>query len=299
MRRLVEKFRPAPDQTDRRLRLRTRSIDGIDLLEQVLISHAPSAAANDNRLLLTVEPDVPGAWHCDPCLLRQVIDNLLGNALKFTSGGEVRLYAARSRQAPDRLRITVLDSGPGIDPAVGNRIFEPWEQGHENVRHRFGGSGLGLYICHSVVTAMGGTLHWSAPASGGACFDARLPGVLREAGAVAAPAPRLLGDVHCLLQLSEPLRGSVAGWLARLGVRWQDAGAGALPADPARLPVGVSELAAGAGQPGPTLLLTPVDECGGLSGGSRVAAPILGCSLGPALLGMVLEWLWVRNDRRG
>jgi hypothetical protein len=298
MRRLVSNFRPAADQANQRPRLCPTTLDGIDLLEQVVTSHAPSAAANSNRLLLTVEPDVPDLWHCDPCSLRQVIDNLLGNALKFTAGGEVRLYAARARQGLDWLRILVVDSGPGIDPGMGDRIFEAWEQGHESIRRTFGGSGLGLYICHSAVLAMGGTLRWSTPASGGACFEVRLPGVLREEKTAPPKTPSLLREVHCLLQLSEPLRGSVAGWLSRLGVRWQDAGAVPPAACPPRLLIGVSELAAGMGQPGPILLLKPLDRSAGLTGGSSVAAPILGCSLGPALLGMVLEWLWVRDERR-
>jgi hypothetical protein len=298
MRGLVSTFRSSPGPEGRRPLLCARPSDGIDLLEQVLISHAPSAVANGNRLLLTVEPDVPGIWHCDPCLLRQVIDNLLGNAIKFTAGGEVWLRAARVRQGSDQLCISVVDSGPGIDPAVGNRIFEAWEQGHESIHRNFGGSGLGLFICRSAVQAMGGTLHWSTPAAGGACFEARLPGLLREDEAVLARAPRLLREVHCVLQLREPLRGSVAGWLSRLGVHWHDGGATTPLPGAAWLRIGVSELDVDAAQPAPTILLTPLNECGSLSGARSVAAPILGCSLGPALLAMVLEWLWVRNDRR-
>ena len=108
----------------------------------------------------------------------------------------------------------------------------------------------------------------------------------------------MLREVLCFLQLREPLRGSVAGWLARLGVQSQDASAAALQPGQGGFAVRVSELGANAGQPGPELVLTPLNERGSLSGGRSVAAPVLGCSLGPALLGMVLEWLWVRDDRR-
>lgn len=296
--RLVSNFRSGSGPADRVVLLRIVPTDGIDLLEQVLISHAPSAAASGNRLLLTVEPDVPGTWHCDPCRLRQVIDNLLGNALKFTAGGEVWLHAKRTHPGSDRLLIRVLDSGPGIDPAVGGRIFEPWEQGHEGIRQEFGGSGLGLYICQSAMAAMGGTLGWSTPASGGACFEACLPGMFREEGVASAPVPRLLQQIDCVLQLREPLRGSVAAWLARLGVRWQDADATTQSFDVGGLLVSVRELLATTDQPGPTLLLEPLTEGGSSCGGRSVAAPIVGCSLGPALFGMALEWLWVRNDKR-
>lgn len=298
MRRLVARFRSGAGPVDRSPALGALRIDGIELLEQVVISHAPAAAANGNRLLLTVEPDVPDYWHCDPCLLRQVIDNLLGNAIKFTAGGEVLLRAARAPQGADQLRMLVVDSGPGIDPAVGSRMFEAWEQGGERIARDFGGSGLGLFICQRAVTAMSGALHWSAPAAGGACFEARLPGIFCEEAAGSARVPRLLREVHCLLRLREPLRESVAGWLARLGVQWQDASAAAPQPGPGAFAVGVSELETGAGQPGPDLVLTPLNERGRRSGGRSVAAPILGCSLGPALLGMVLEWLWVRDERQ-
>jgi Histidine kinase-, DNA gyrase B-, and HSP90-like ATPase len=298
MHRLVACFRSGPGPSDREPLPCALPTDGIDLLEQALISHTPSALASGNRLLMTVEPDVPYTWHCDPCRLRQVIDNLLGNALKFTTAGEVRLHAARACPGSDRLRIRVLDSGPGIDPAVGNRIFEPWEQGHEDIRRDFGGSGLGLYICQLAAMAMGGTLSWSTPGSGGACFEACFPGMLRDEGEPPERAPRLLRRVHCVLHLREPLRGSVIGWLARLGVGWHDAGATTPPAASGGLLISVSELPVGADPPGPTLLLKPVHEGGRSCGDRSVAAPILGCNLGPALFGMVLEWWWVSDERR-
>ncbi len=86
--------------------------------------------------------------------MRQIIDNLLGNALKFTAEGHVivRLQRAPQSEAPDAdgrigIRLEVADTGPGIAPEVQARLFEPFVQADASTARRFGGSGLGLSIC--------------------------------------------------------------------------------------------------------------------------------------------------------
>lgn len=324
LRQLVSTFRAGPGLADSEPVSRIQCIDGIDLLEQVLLSHTPAALANGDRLLLTVTPEVRRHWGCDPCLLRQVLDNLLGNAIKFTTDGEVLLHVATLRLRPGWLRMTVLDTGPGIDPAVGERIFEAGNQGHPDTQSQFGGSGLGLFICRRAVTALGGTLTWSPAQGGGSRFEILLsagvqagnrcgPGAGVQDGPAAGlahwPADRpahwlarsslILPRLSCRLALSGHLFESVSGWLERLGVPWQPAGAVERAIEPAGLAVVVSEHPAAAGQPGPTLLLQP------LNGGRKpihacaVPAPVLCCTLGPALLGMALEWLWLSNEKPG
>jgi hypothetical protein len=307
LRRLVSGFRSGRGLAERQPVPRVQPVDGIDLLEQVVLSHAPSALANGNRLLLTVTPEVPPAWACDPCLLRQVLDNLLGNAIKFSAGGEVLLHVAASSRRPGWLRFTVSDSGPGIDPAVGNRIFEAGVRSAPVSGGRIEGSGLGLFICRRAVATLGGTLAWSSARGGGARFEVLLPNVL--AGLVAgahnslAEGPlrssRFLHSMSCHLALSDPLLESVAGWLERLGVPWHDAATADRPADPASLAIAVSEHSTAVGQPGPILLLEPLNDGRNPAGVRAVPAPILCCTLGPALLGMALEWLWLRDDRPG
>lgn len=307
LRRLVSNFRSGPGLAERQPVPRVQFVDGIDLLEQVVLSHAPSALANGNRLLLNVTPEVPAAWACDPCLLRQVLDNLLGNAIKFSAGAEVLLQVAAGGRRPGWLRITVSDSGPGIDPAMGNRIFEAGVRGAPVPGSRSGGSGLGLFICRRAVAALGGTLGWSSAPGGGARFEVLLPNVLAALVTGAqnslAEGPlrssRILQSMSCRLALSGPLLESVAGWLERLGVPWHDAATADQPADPASLVIAVSEHSAAVGQPGPILLLEPLNDGRDPAGARAVPAPILCCTLGPALLGMALEWLWLRDDRPG
>ncbi len=132
MRRLVDAFWLGPTQTGEFIHPNPVDLDGIELLEQALLAHAPAARRNADRLLLTVAPDVPRYWHCDPCLLRQLLDNLLGNALKFTRSGEVVLEVAARLQGndpTDTLLLAVIDSGPGIDAALGRRMFRAYERG--------------------------------------------------------------------------------------------------------------------------------------------------------------------------
>jgi hypothetical protein len=301
LRRLVSTFRAGPGLAHQEPVAHVQCIDGIDLLEQVLLSHAPAALANGDRLLLTVTPEVRRHWVCDPCLLRQVLDNLLGNAIKFTAGGEVLLHVAALGLRPGWLRMTVLDTGPGIDPAVGERIFEAGNQGHPDTQSRFGGSGLGLFVCRRAAAALGGTLNWSPAQGGGSRFEILLMADGPGEGPVdgVARSRLILPHLSCRLALSGHLLESVSGWLERLGVPWEPAGAIERAINPAGLVVGVSEHPAAAGQPGPTLLLQPLNDGGKRVHACAVPAPVLCCTLGPALLGIALEWLWLRNETPG
>lgn len=275
-----------------------RPLDGIDLLEQAVLSQAPLAARQGNRLLLTVDPELPQVWHGDTCRLRQLLDNLLGNANKFTSGGEILLQAARgpagAGETDRRLLLAVTDSGPGVEAAAAARIFDAWAQGSERTRLVYGGSGLGLFVCRQAVRAMGGSIALSSPPGGGARFEVGLPGLLQGNGQPPVPLTRILQRLSCRLDLAEPLATSVAGWLIRLGVCRQNPDR----REP-RLCLRISELPPAVGQPAPILVLAPVDGCGPAGRARRLAAPIVGSSLGPVLLEMALEWLWLRNGRPG
>lgn len=280
---LVEAYRRHGGR-DRPLVARRARVDGVDLLEQIVISHAPAAAAGRNQLLLSVSPRLHRFWHTDACLLRQVLDNLLSNALKFTQAGTIVVEA--SVVAPDRasrgaLIMAVTDSGPGIDREVGRRMFEAYQQGPAA---RGAGSGLGLSICRNVVLALDGEISWRSPGPAGACFELRLPGVVEARTEDALPTPRLLWALHCRLRLSEPLRQSVAGILSRLGVRWSLDDAPA--AGRGKTEIVVEDMP---GHPGPNLLLRTVCSSGAPAATVGLRAPILECTLGPKLLQIALE----------
>ncbi len=119
-------------------------------------------------------PDIPEFVKGDGRKIRQVIFNLLGNAIKFTHRGFVALSVTR---APDGKRIlfAVEDSGKGIDLKLQDKLFTPFEQGGLNTTKEFGGTGLGLAICKKLVTLMGGEIAAQNRAEIGAVFSFSLP----------------------------------------------------------------------------------------------------------------------------
>jgi len=117
-----------------------------------------------------IAPDVPHCVIADDKALRQVLLNLLGNAVKFTPAGEVGLNVTRVSEAGDRvvLRFDVRDTGPGIAPDKQDLIFQPFEQAEEG--RRAGGTGLGLGISRRIVELMDGRLLVESTPGAGSLF---------------------------------------------------------------------------------------------------------------------------------
>ena len=140
--------------------------------------------ARAKGLVFAVElQDCPAGIMGDPARLRQIVFNLLANALKFTPTGSVVLRAARRG---DRYEIAVRDTGIGVSPDRHEEIFESFRQADTTTTRRFGGTGLGLTICRNLARAMGGDVRVDSTEGGGATFTLSLP--LREP-AVVEPAP--------------------------------------------------------------------------------------------------------------
>ncbi len=138
---------------------------------------APLAARKGVYLLATVAPDVPRDVIGDSLRLRQVLTNLLANALKFTERGHVSLDVRRESGDGKRLRFRVCDTGIGISEQNRERIFDLFSQGDQSTTRRFGGTGLGLAICRQLVALMGGTISVESTLGEGSVFsfDALLP----------------------------------------------------------------------------------------------------------------------------
>lgn len=117
---------------------------------------------------------LPEALLGDAQRLRQVLSNLLNNAIKFTDQGGVVLVA-RWRSTTGVLRLEVIDSGPGIDEASRERLFEPFVQADVGTTRRYGGTGLGLTICRELVQLMGGRIWADGAKAGGARIVCELP----------------------------------------------------------------------------------------------------------------------------
>ncbi|MEZ4600441.1 MAG: response regulator [Syntrophotaleaceae bacterium] len=143
-----------------------------EIIETPVKLLAKGARDKNLELLCRCEPDVPRHLRGDPGRLRQVIFNLVGNAIKFTPAGEVALHVKLVRQQTDRatLRFLVSDTGIGIAPAARERIFDAFCQADNSVTRKFGGTGLGLSIVKQLVEKMGGKIGLSSEQGTGSLF---------------------------------------------------------------------------------------------------------------------------------
>jgi signal transduction histidine kinase len=148
---------------------------------------------NGLRFVCDFAPDLPAAVRVDERRLRQVLLNLLDNAVKFTDRGEVKL--AVTLAAPARLRFEVQDSGIGMSEEQLARIFQPFEQVSDSGR-RSGGTGLGLVISRELVRLLGGDIRVESRAEGGSLFAFELEVPVLRCGVLAAPAERVVTGYH-------------------------------------------------------------------------------------------------------
>jgi signal transduction histidine kinase/ActR/RegA family two-component response regulator len=143
-----------------------------DILERVLKTVALAARQKSLALHSEVHPDIPEYLIGDPLRFRQIILNLLGNAIKFTQRGEVGIQVELEETNGEnvRLRITVRDTGVGILVKQQNAIFEPFTQADNSTTRRYGGTGLGLTICSQLVRLMGGRIWLESEVGKGSSF---------------------------------------------------------------------------------------------------------------------------------
>ncbi|GIX22585.1 MAG: hypothetical protein KatS3mg121_1368 [Gammaproteobacteria bacterium] len=219
-----ESGKQAPERVD---------FDLAALLDDVAALLAPRAEAKGIRLDLAVDPAAPAWLRGDAVRLRQVLFNLVGNAIKFTERGRVELRVVPVADAVLRLRFEVRDTGIGIDAANCERIFQPFTQADNSTARRFGGTGLGLAISRQLVESMGGVIGVESRPGQGSCFWFELP---FEAGrapvdAVAdAPAPEpVLRDGLAVLVVDDNATNRLVtkGLLEKLGCRVELAESGA------------------------------------------------------------------------
>lgn len=135
------------------------------------------AERNGIDFRVSAEPTLPDVFKGDPLRLKQILFNLLGNAIKFTKKGSVRLAvtAVPLKEFVYELRFSVSDTGMGMMPDILDSIFEPYHQGELSVARRFGGSGLGLPISRKLAELMGGVLSVESVLGRGSTFTLSLP----------------------------------------------------------------------------------------------------------------------------
>lgn len=151
------------------------------------------ATAKGIRFVTRKSSDLPEWVMCDGLRVRQVLNNLVGNAIKFTFEGEVTATATREVDADggtDRVRVEVSDTGIGIDFDKHDRLFEPFSQAHQSTRE-YGGTGLGLSIARRLVELMGGELDFASTPGQGSTFWFTIPLVEVDDAALADAAQSL------------------------------------------------------------------------------------------------------------
>ena len=158
------------------LRFDSAPLSPRQLLEQVVEMRRPAARARDLALTLSIDDSVPSWLLGDAARLAQIVDNLLGNAIKFTEQGGIAVGLSSQPQAEGvhELHLSVEDSGVGIAPAQQQRIFEAFSQAADPATRRHGGTGLGLAICARLARLMGGSIAVDSEPGRGSLFHVRL-----------------------------------------------------------------------------------------------------------------------------
>ncbi len=175
-----------------RVELESRAFDPRALVEEALAVLRPRARDKGLELRAEIAAGVPVGLLGDGFRLRQVLLNLLGNALKFTERGAV--VVELSAPAEGRVRVAVRDTGIGIAPAALATLFDSFTQADASTSRKFGGTGLGLSISRGLVEAMGGALSVDSALGRGSTFSFELPLPRTDAPRTSTPAPALALD---------------------------------------------------------------------------------------------------------
>ncbi len=165
-----------------------------------------------------IAPQTPFNLHGDARHLRQILINLIGNAIKFTESGRVDVYVRPIGQShqPQRLRFEIVDTGIGIPEAAQARIFDSFTQADPSITRRFGGSGLGTTIARQLVETMGGQIGLHSREGEGTTFWFELPFALQTADELAPPEAQFEAPMRVAIlasgELSIRLQTMIHGW---------------------------------------------------------------------------------------
>jgi signal transduction histidine kinase/CheY-like chemotaxis protein len=143
------------------------------IIKEVINSLTQSAKGNNTKLSLEYDPDIPGHLLSDPLKLSQIFMNLIGNSIKFTKGGEVRVITKLLKKKNENVTVhfEVKDNGIGISKEKQQSIFEGFEQGSIQINREYGGTGLGLTIVKSLLGLFGSEIHLESTLGEGSSFS--------------------------------------------------------------------------------------------------------------------------------
>jgi signal transduction histidine kinase/ActR/RegA family two-component response regulator len=174
-----------------KLELESLTFDLAALAAGARDAFAPLARAKGVAVELEVGADAGGLYLGDPTRVRQILHNLISNALKFTDKGRIGVRLERDAGS---VTMTVTDSGVGIEAETLSRLFAKFEQADASTTRRHGGTGLGLSICRELAELMGGTIAAQSEPGRGSTFQVTLPLPWQGKAAAPAPAPATASD---------------------------------------------------------------------------------------------------------
>ena len=192
-----------------------------DLLSRSAAVIAPQVRAKGLEVIAWCDPQVPLAVRADANRIRQVLTNLLGNALKFTSEGEIVAHASleeRPENGGAVLRFEVADTGIGIDPKVLPSLFDPFAQADSSTTRRYGGTGLGLAISKQLVDLLGGRIGVDSAPGQGSSFWFTVPVEHADGLSEAVDAVEFAGTRALVVDDNETNRTILVAQLASWGM---------------------------------------------------------------------------------
>jgi two-component system sensor histidine kinase/response regulator len=204
-----------------KLTIETIPMSIADALEGVAITLAPGASGKGVNIHAFVDPAIPPSLIGDPVRLRQILFNLLGNAIKFS---EKRDVAARALLLSDasgvcRVRFEIVDQGIGISEENQGRLFQAFSQAESSTTRRFGGTGLGLAICKRLTTLMDGALGVASTFGHGSTFWVELPFATAQESRSRESLRDLAGLNVLLAGCPSPRREAISAYLSHWGAQ--------------------------------------------------------------------------------
>ncbi|MDH3503243.1 MAG: PAS domain S-box protein [Nitrospirota bacterium] len=192
-----------------KLNLEEIAFDVRTAIDEVLDILAERANSKGLQLISLIDAATPQELRGDPSRIRQILFNLIGNAIKFTERGEVVVHVSLMREPSETtmVKFSVTDTGIGILPEVQPRLFESFTQADRSTTRKFGGTGLGLAICKRLVTLMNGEIGLTSEAGQGSTFWITVPFPHHSSSRIpTTPCPSLQGRHLCIVETHDTIR---------------------------------------------------------------------------------------------
>ena len=203
--RVLEEINDLAQAETGRLTVERISCRPRDIVDDVLQSMKPGSQERGLSLAVDFHPGVPETIESDPNRLRQILANLISNAIKFTARGEIRIIVRPVGESapPERLQFDVIDTGIGLSESQQRRLFRTDSPAEELIHRRFGGIGLGLVISRELAELLGGSISCQSLPGQGSTFSVTIATGLGSRAAVAGDdgraMPRLIPQIPSML----------------------------------------------------------------------------------------------------